>query len=125
MFFFNVLFTQLLAQRGYTPVVNAPVEGVEIKSKIVPKHFYNPKGQQCLVLAFHNTTESDKELHIQLTLQQSEGIMMTEEYSGEIIIPAKKKRKGKLNGFMVEPEMLSHRSETQIGIEFEINEIHK
>jgi hypothetical protein len=125
LFCCSVLFLSVHAQRGYTPIVNNQLEGIEIKYKVVPKHFYNPNGQQCVVLAFRNYSDIDRALSVQIDLQQYEGVLMHEEYSGKMNLPAHKSRKGKLNGFIVEPEMLSHRSETKIGIEFEINEVHK
>lgn len=91
----SVLFVSAMAQHGYSPVVNAQVEGMEIKYKVVPKHFYNPNGQQLLVMSFRNNSDLDRELAVQIDLQQFEGVMMHEAHSGRISVPAHKSRKRK------------------------------
>lgn len=113
------------AQRGYQPAKPGKLEGVEIAYKVVPVHFYNPNGAQCIVMRFDNQTLNDKQIVVEGELSQLTGMMQTEDFRGSIEVPAMKKRKGKLNGLVFEPSLFEKGKELDFEIEFNFKEDHK
>jgi len=114
-----------LAQRNYITAKPGKLEGVEISYKVVPVHFYNPNGAQCVVMRFENRTNETKHVVVEGEVSQLTGMMQSEEFHGEIEVPAMKKRKGKWNGLVFRPTIFQQGKDLDFEIEFNFKENHK
>lgn len=113
------------AQQDYTPAKPGKLDGVEIAYKVIPVHFYNPNGAQCVVMRFVNSTSETKYIVVECEVSQLTGMMQTEEFRGTIEVPAMKKRKGRWNGLVYRPTLFEHGKDLDFEIEFNFKEDHK